>query len=70
MRARLPRIIVERRYVRDARVPISAEDPEMENIGWRCIPVPPTEDPSWEIFDRSKDKKTGWRRVRIIWSAA
>jgi hypothetical protein len=64
-----PQLIIEHRYVRDFPVPISAADYEMET-GWRCIPVPPTEDSSWEIFDRSKDRKTGWRRVRIIWNAA
>jgi hypothetical protein len=60
--------IVERRYTRDFAAPVSADDYEMET-GWRCIPVPPTEDPSWEIFDKSKDRKTGWRRIRIIWNA-
>jgi hypothetical protein len=68
MRPRLPRIVVETRYVRDARVPIAADDPDMDE-GWRCIPIPPTCDPSWEIFDKSKDRKTGWRRIRIVWSA-
>jgi hypothetical protein len=50
-------------------VPISAADLDMDE-GWRCIPVPPTEDPSWEIFDRGKDRKTGWRRVLIVWSTS
>jgi hypothetical protein len=30
-------------------------------------PEPPSEDDSWQIFDTSKDRKTGWRRIRIEW---
>jgi hypothetical protein len=63
------RLIVEHRYTRDARVPISADDPDMEN-GWRCIPIPPTIDDSWEIFDTSKDRKTGWRRLHRVEGSA
>jgi hypothetical protein len=52
-------------YTRDARVPLSDDDREMEN-GWRCIPVPPTDDEEWIIVDNSKDYKTGWmRRCRL-----
>jgi hypothetical protein len=46
---------------RDVRVPLSADDPEMEN-GWRCIPIPPTDDPGWFIVDDTKDSKTVWAR--------
>ena len=53
---------LERRVTRDARVPISADDLEMEN-GWRSIPIPPTEDGRWFIIDsHSKDYKTIWGR--------
>jgi hypothetical protein len=63
------RFIIEQRYTRDARVPLHADDLDMDE-GWRCIPVPPTEDPSWEIFDTSKDRSTGWRRVHIVSGSA
>jgi hypothetical protein len=56
-RRRVPEI----RYTRDARVPLSADDPEFYQ-GWQCIPIPPTLDDGWEIFDTSKDRKTGWRK--------
>ncbi len=49
-------------YTRDARVPLSDHDPEMVN-GWRCIPIPPTEDEGWVIVDTSRDYKTGWAFV-------
>jgi hypothetical protein len=64
----LPQITVETRYTRDWPTPISAEEYEMD-CGWRSIPVPPTEDPAWEIFDTSRDRRTGWRRRRISWCA-
>jgi hypothetical protein len=56
-----PRYIMEIRYTRDARVPIVAGDDDWDH-GWRQIPLRPTADDSWEIFDESKDYKTGWRR--------
>jgi len=62
----VPRLIVEHRYTRDARVPLSDDDPNFD-CGWRCIPVPPTLDESWKIFDTSGDKKTGWRRIRLVY---
>ena len=52
---------LERRVTRDVRVPLSEDDPEMEN-GWRCIPIPPTDDPLWFILDNSRDYKTVWGR--------
>jgi hypothetical protein len=58
-------LLVEHRYTRDARVPLSDDDPDFD-CGWRCIPVPPSLDDGWEIFDTSKDHKTGWRRFRIV----
>jgi hypothetical protein len=45
---------------------LSADDPEMEN-GWRCIPVPPTDDPRWFILDSSRDRKQSghaWSALR------
>jgi hypothetical protein len=57
--------IIEKRYTRDAKVPRSADDSEMAN-GWCCIPIPPTLDEGWTIFDTSKDYKTGWLRVRDL----
>ena len=57
--------IVERRYTRDAQVPRSCEDLAMEN-GFHCVPIRPTLDDDWVIFDTSGDKKTGWERVRYV----
>jgi hypothetical protein len=48
-------------YTRDARVPFSADDPDME-CGWRCIPIPPTDDDGWVIVDERSDRATGWTR--------
>jgi hypothetical protein len=58
-------------YTRDARVPFSDDDREMEH-SWRCIPVPPTADDEWIIVDDSKDYKTGWiRRCHLsAWGSA
>jgi hypothetical protein len=50
-------------YTRDAVVPLSNDDREMED-GWRCVPVPPTADGGWLIVDSSNDRKTGWMRRR------
>jgi hypothetical protein len=49
---------LERAKTRDERVPLDDDDPDM-NYGWRCIPVPPTDDPG---FDNSHDYKTTWGR--------
>jgi hypothetical protein len=61
--ARLPRRRLERRSTRDERVPLSDDDREMEN-GWRCIPVPPTDDSDWFIVDELHDRRTVWGRWR------
>jgi len=53
--------VLERRITRDARVPLSADDPEMD-CGWCCVPVPPTADDGWFILDSSHDRKTVWGR--------
>jgi hypothetical protein len=56
---------IERVWTRDARVPLVAGDYEFEH-GWQCIPLPPSLDPAWTIFDTSKDYKTGWQRPRQL----
>jgi len=53
--------VLERRTTRDVKVPLSADDLDMEN-GWRCIPIPPTNEPGWFILDNSSDRKTKWGR--------
>jgi hypothetical protein len=55
------RRFLERVITYDERVPVSDDDREMEN-DWRCIPVPPTDDPEWFILDSSRDRKTVWGR--------
>jgi hypothetical protein len=57
----MPRYVVQRVWTRDARVPRSADDPDMEN-GWACIPIRPTADTDWFIID-SRDRKTRWQRT-------
>jgi hypothetical protein len=57
--------IVERVYTRDAKVPLVAGDDELVH-GWQCIPLPPSLDQGWTIFDTSKDYKTGWQRIRYL----
>jgi hypothetical protein len=52
------RRVLKQRITRHARVPFSDDDPEMEN-GWRCIPIPPTDDGCWFILDSSRDYKNG-----------
>jgi hypothetical protein len=44
---------------RDAVIPLSDDDREMEH-SCRCIPVLPTDDPGWFVFDSSRDWKTVW----------
>lgn len=52
---------LEHARMRDERVPLDDDDPEMNN-GWRCIPVPPSDDPRRFILDSSHDYKTTWGR--------
>ena len=49
-------------YTRDDVEPLSDDDPEMSS-GWRCVPVPPTPDGGWVIWDDTPDRKTGWIRA-------
>jgi hypothetical protein len=63
-RSAIPQIVIEHAYTRDAVVPLSADDLDMD-CGWRCIPVPPTDDERWFPFDTSRDRRTGWRRIRL-----
>jgi hypothetical protein len=65
----LPRLVIEHRYTRDARVPLFDGDDDLDH-GWQYIPLPPSLDDGWHIFDRRKDRKTGWRRIRIEWGPA
>jgi hypothetical protein len=58
-----PRQYLERCITRDERIPLSDDDREMEN-GWRCIPIPPTDEPGWFILDDTRDYKTEWGRWR------
>jgi hypothetical protein len=63
------RRMLETRITRDAKVPYSADDPEMQD-GWRCIPVPPTADDGWFILDDSNDRKTEWGRWHDVEGSA
>jgi hypothetical protein len=65
----LPQVIIERRYTRDWAAPIHAEDPDITE-GWQSVRVPPSPDPGWKIYDRSKDRRTGWVRVRFVRGAS
>jgi len=59
----------ERIYTRDKMVPLPEYPDDVDlNCGWQCIPVPPPNDGqgTWEIFDTSKDYKTGWARFRGV----
>jgi hypothetical protein len=61
------RFVIETAYTRDVKVPLVDGDDDLDR-GWRCIPVAPAPfDETWEIFDNSKDYKTGWLRVK--WEA-
>jgi hypothetical protein len=51
----------ERRYTRDWQVPLVADDDDFKT-GWQNIPLPPSYDDGWVVFDSSRDKKTGWER--------
>jgi hypothetical protein len=52
---------LERRITRDAKIPLSHDDREMEH-SWRCIPVKPTNDPGWFVIDSSRKRSTVWGR--------
>jgi hypothetical protein len=43
-------------YTADERIPLADDDRGMEN-GWRCIPIPPTDDEGWIIVDDRSDRK-------------
>jgi hypothetical protein len=51
-------------YTRDAKVPLSNDDREMDD-GWQCMP--PAADGGWVIVDASKDNKTGWCSSDLQW---
>ena len=56
--------VIEQVYTRDEKIPLVAGDYGFD-YGWRCVPLPPALDEGWEIFDESKDHKTGW--LRVVW---
>jgi hypothetical protein len=51
-------------YTRDAVVPLTADDPDMDR-GWRSIPIPPSEG-DWILVDKSKDRRSGWCRADLF----
>jgi hypothetical protein len=64
------RRFLERVKTRDARVPMSADDPDMRN-GWKAVPIPPTDDPAWFIVDGvTHDYKTVWGRWHWVGGSA
>jgi hypothetical protein len=60
----MPRVFIERRWTRDARIPRVAGDDEFVH-GWQCIPLPPPGD-GWTICDATRDRKTRWQRVLYL----
>jgi len=56
---------IEEVYTRDVRVPIVSDD-DAFCYGWKNVPQKPTSDDGWEIFDTSKDHKTGWTRAVFL----
>jgi hypothetical protein len=58
----MPHYAVQKRWTRDARIPLIADDWEFLH-GWECVPLPPERDAGWEICDSSRDRKTQWARV-------
>jgi hypothetical protein len=59
---------LERTETRDERVPLSADDPEMDT-GWSCIPVPPSADPRRFIprhLPRPQDRVGTLDRLRDV----
>jgi hypothetical protein len=69
------RYVAEVRYTCDIKIPFVENDYDLR-WGWRCHPVrPPTDDGEdplevWEIFDESKDDRTGWRRWHRVEGSA
>jgi hypothetical protein len=59
----LPQVVIERRYTRDWPAPLHEQDLDMTE-GWH------SPDPNWKIYDRSKDRRTGWIRVRFVRGAS
>jgi hypothetical protein len=58
----MPKTRIERVWTRDARIPLVAGDDDW-TFGFQCIPLPPSLDGGWTIFDMTKNYKTGWQRV-------
>ena len=56
---------LERRTTRDAKVPLSDDDREMEH-SWSCVPIRPISDPRWFVLDSSHDRRTVWGRWHVV----
>jgi hypothetical protein len=53
-------LIIEHALTRDEKV-------DLDDSAWASIPVPPPGG-RWVIFDSSRDRKTGWRRLNLVGS--
>jgi hypothetical protein len=51
-------------YTRDFRVPLVADDEEM-NCGWQTVPLPPDHE-EWILIDGRSDRKTGWAKRKDL----
>jgi hypothetical protein len=52
-------LLIEYRYTRDAKL-------DLDDGSWASVAVPPPGD-GWVIYDfLSSDRRTGWRRIRLI----
>jgi hypothetical protein len=58
-----PIMQIDHTHTRDRIV--SVYDRTGKEVGWECFPVAPSADPSWQIYDVSRDCRTGWRRIRL-----
>jgi hypothetical protein len=58
------RVTIEKQYTRDLKVPCVEGDSEF-NYGWSSVPQAPDPPDGWEIFDQSKQYKTGWLRRSV-----
>ena len=55
-------VLIEHKYTRDLK--------ESGGDGsWRVEPQPPA-GRGWHIFDARPGRRTGWRRVRILWCSS
>jgi hypothetical protein len=60
-----PRLVIEYETTRDAHVPLY-EGADMDDTGYRCIPIPPDDSGRWELINLNhSDKRSRWRRIRL-----